>query len=91
MNKTELINLVASETEEKKATVEAVVNATFEAISQALTNGEKVVVMGFGSFEVKEIEARNGRNPRTGEEIVIESYKKPAFTASKVLKESVNG
>ena len=90
MNKTDLINLVTSETEEKKATVEAIINATFNAMSQALKNGEKVLVMGFGTFEVKEIGARNGRNPRTGEDIVVESYKKPAFTASKVLKEEVN-
>ena len=91
MNKTDLINLVASETEQKKAVVEAVVNATFDAIAQALKNGEKVQFIGFGTFEVKEVEARQGRNPRTGEEITIDAYKKPSFTASKVLKDDING
>lgn len=90
MNKTDLINLVASETEQKKNVVEAVVNATLDAISQSLKNGEKVVLMGFGTFEVKTVEPRQGRNPRTGEEITIESYNKVAFTASKVLKADVN-
>ena len=63
MNKTELINVVAAETEQKKALVEEVVNATLEAIAQALKNGEKVQLIGFGNFEVKRVEARSGRNP----------------------------
>jgi DNA-binding protein HU-beta len=90
MNKTELINVVAAETEQKKAIVEEVVNATLEAIAQALKNGEKVQLIGFGNFEVKKVEERTGRNPRTGEEITIEAYNKPTFTPSKVLKETVN-
>ncbi len=90
MNKTELINVVAAETEQKKAIVEEVLNATLEAITQALKNGEKVQLIGFGTFEVKRVEERTGRNPRTGEEITVEAYNKPAFSASKVLKESVN-
>ena len=90
MNKTDLISVVATETEQKRAIVEEVVNATLEAITQALKNGEKVQLIGFGNFEVKKVEGRTGRNPRTGEEITIEAYSKPTFTASKVLKESLN-
>ena len=90
MNKTDLISVVANETEQKRAIVEEVLNATLEAITQALKNGEKVQLIGFGNFEVKRVEERVGRNPRTNEEITIEAYNKPAFTASKVLKEAVN-
>ena len=90
MNKTELISVVAAETEQKRALVEEVLNATLDAITQALKNGEKVQLIGFGNFEVKKVEERTGRNPRTGEEITIEGYNKPAFNASKVLKEAVN-
>ena len=90
MNKTELINVVASETEQKRALVEEILNASLDAIAQALKNGEKVQLIGFGNFEVKKVEERTGRNPRTGEEITIEAYNKPSFTASKVLKEAVN-
>ena len=90
MNKTELISLVASETDQKRALVEEILNASLEAIAQALKNGEKVQLIGFGNFEVKKVEERTGRNPRTGEEITIEAYNKPSFTASKVLKEAVN-
>ena len=90
MNKTELINVVASETEQKRALVEEILNASLEAITQALKNGEKVQLIGFGNFEVKKVEERTGRNPRTGEEITIDAYNKPSFTASKVLKEAVN-
>ena len=90
MNKTELINVVASETDQKRALVEEILNASLDAIAQALKNGEKVQLIGFGNFEVKKVEERTGRNPRTGEEITIEAYNKPSFTASKVLKEAVN-
>ncbi len=91
MNKTDLVNVVANETELTKTSVDAVISATFDAISAALKNGEKVQLIGFGTFEVKDTAAREGRNPKTGEAITIPASKKPAFSASKVLKDSVNG
>lgn len=90
MNKTDLVNVVASETQISKKEVEAVVSATLGAITSALKAGDKVQLIGFGTFEVKETAAREGRNPATGEAIQIAASKKPAFSASKVLKEEVN-
>ena len=90
MNKTDLVNVVAQETELTKKDVEAVVNATLAAIANALKEGDKVQLIGFGNFEVKDVAAREGRNPKTGETITIEAAKKPAFSASKVLKDLVN-
>lgn len=91
MNKTDLVNVVASETNLSKNVVDAAVSATFKAIAEALKEGDKVALIGFGTFEVKETAAREGRNPKTGETIKIPASKKPAFSASKVLKDSVNG
>jgi len=90
MNKTDLVNVVAAETSITKKDVEAVVNATLAAITGALKEGDKVQLIGFGNFEVKEVAAREGRNPRTGETIKIDAQKKPSFSASKVLKDTVN-
>lgn len=90
MNKTELINVVAQEAEISKKAAEAAVNATFAAISGALAAGDKVQVIGFGTFSVKEVAARDCRNPKTGETIKVEASKKPAFSASKPLKDQVN-
>ncbi len=91
MNKTDLVNVVAAETNLSKKDSEAAVNAVVAAISNALKNGDKVQLIGFGTFEVKEVAAREGRNPKTGEVIKIAASKKPAFSASKVLKDQVNG
>ena len=91
MNKTDLINVVASESGLNKKQAEAAVNATIDAIANALKAGDKVQLIGFGTFEVKSVAAREGRNPKTGELIKIEASKKPAFSASKVLKDQVNG
>lgn len=91
MNKTDLVNVIAQETDVKKKDVETVVNATFDAIIAALKEGDKVQLIGFGTFEVKDVAEKEGRNPRTGETIKIAASKKPAFSASKVLKDSVNG
>ena len=91
MNKTDLINVVASEAGLSKKQAEAAVNATLGAVANALKGGDKVQLIGFGTFEVKSVAAREGRNPKTGEVIKIEASKKPAFTASKVLKDQVNG
>ncbi len=91
MNKTDLVNVVAAEAELSKKAAETAVNATFDAIAAALKAGDKVQLIGFGTFEVKEVAAREGRNPKTGETITIPAAKKPAFSASKVLKDQVNG
>ena len=91
MNKTELINVVAAEAGVSKKDAEAVVSATLNAITEALKSGDKVQLIGFGTFEVKDVAAREGRNPKTLEVIEIPACKKPAFSASKALKEAVNG
>ncbi len=90
MNKTDLVNVVAAEANLSKKDAEAALNATLAAISEALKNGDKVQLIGFGNFEVKDVAAREGRNPKTGETIKIEAAKKPSFSASKVLKDLVN-
>ena len=91
MNKTDLINVVTEETKVSKANADAVVTAALNAIAEALKNGDKVALLGFGTFEVKEVAAREGRNPKTGETIEIPACKKPSFSASKALKDAVNG
>ena len=90
MNKTDLVNVVADATKLAKKDVDAVIAATFNAITEALKAGDKVQLIGFGTFEVKETAEREGRNPKTGETIKIAAAKKPAFSASKVLKDEVN-
>lgn len=91
MNKTDLINVVANETGLSKKDADAAVQATINAITAALKEGDKVQLIGFGNFEVKATAEREGRNPQTGEKIKIAASKKPAFTASKVLKDAING
>ncbi len=91
MNKTDLVNVVANATEMTKKDVDAVISATVKAITDALKTGDKVQLIGFGTFEVKTAAAREGRNPKTGETIKIPASKKPAFSASKALKDEVNG
>ena len=90
MNKTQLIDVVATKTDLKKKDAEAAVNAVVEAIAEALKAGDKVQLIGFGTFEVKESAARQGRNPRTGETIEIAASKTPAFSAGKALKDAIN-
>ena len=89
MNKTELIAAVAEKADLSKKDAEAAITATVDAITEALTQGEKVQLVGFGSFEVKTRAARVGRNPRTGEEIPITEAKLPVFKAGKALKDAV--
>ena len=79
MNKTELIAAAAEKTGMTKKDTEKVINAALDAITAALVKGDKVQVSGFGIFEVKEREARTGRNPRTGEPMEIAASKNPAF------------
>lgn len=89
MNKAELINAVAEKAALSKKDSEAAVNAALEAITGALSDGEKVQLVGFGSFEVKKREARVGRNPKTKEAIEIPASKVPVFKAGKALKDAV--
>ncbi|MCR8842970.1 HU family DNA-binding protein [Paenibacillus sp. SC116] len=89
MNKSELITEVVESTELSKKDVTKVVDAVFEAISTALQEGDKVQLVGFGNFEVRERSARKGRNPQTGEEIEIPASKIPAFKPGKALKEGI--
>lgn len=89
MTKVELIAAVATEANLTKKDAEQAVNTTLSAITTALKNGEKVTLVGFGTFEVRERPARKGRNPQTGAEITIEASKLPAFKAGKALKDAV--
>ena len=89
MNKTELISAVAEKTGLSKKDSEKAVNAAIESITNALTAGDKVQLVGFGSFEVKERGARVGRNPRTNEEIEIPASRTPTFKVGKALKDAV--
>ena len=89
MNKAELINAVAEKAALSKKDSEAAVNAALEAITGALSDGEKGQLGGFGSFEVKKREARVGRNPKTKEAIEIPASKVPVFKAGKALKDAV--
>ena len=90
MTKTDLVNVVSAETEISKKTVDAVVNAVLEAVTNALKENDKVQIVGFGTFEVKKVAAREGHNPKTGEAIQIPESKKVSFSASKTLKDSLN-
>lgn len=90
MNKTELVAAVAQSAELTKKDAEAAVTAITETITKALSEGEKVQLVGFGTFEVRAREARTGKNPRTGEPIEIAASKVPAFKAGKALKDEVN-
>ncbi len=90
MNKAELINAAAEKAELSKKDTEAAVSAAIEVITEALAKGDKVQLVGFGSFEVKSRAARIGRNPRTKEQIKIPASKIPVFKAGKALKDSVS-
>lgn len=89
MNKSELVAAIVEKTGSTKKDAEAIMNATFEAISDALANGDKVSLIGFGNFEVRERAAREGKNPQTGEKIQIAACKVPAFKPGKALKDRV--
>ena len=90
MNKSELIAAIAAKTGETKKDAEATLNAFVEVITNALVEGDKVQLVGFGSFEVRKRAARKGRNPQTKEEIKIPASKAPVFKAGKALKDLVN-
>ncbi|MEE1197310.1 MAG: HU family DNA-binding protein [Lachnospiraceae bacterium] len=90
MNKTELVAAIAKETELSKKDAEAAVKAFVDVVANELKKGEKVQLVGFGTFEVSERAAREGRNPQTGETMTIEASKAPKFKAGKALKDIVN-
>jgi len=90
MNKADLIAAIAAKTGETKKSAEATVNAFIDVVTEALVEGDKVQLVGFGSFEVRKRAARKGRNPQTKEEIKIPASKAPVFKAGKALKDLVN-
>ena len=90
MNKTELIAAVADATGISKKDAEKAVTATVDTIVEAIANGDKVQLVGFGTFEVSERAAREGRNPQTGKAMKIAASKAPKFKAGKALKVAVN-
>ena len=89
MNKTELVAAVAAKAELSKKDAEAAVNAVFDSVKDALAEGDKVSLIGFGTFSVKTRAARTGLNPRTKETIEIPESKAPAFKAGSALKDAV--
>ena len=90
MNKTELIAVVAEKAELSKKDAEKAIKAFTDAVSEELVKGGKIQLVGFGTFEVSERAAREGRNPQTGETMKIEASKTPKFKAGKALKDSLN-
>ena len=90
MNKTELVAAIAKETELSKKEAEAAVKAFVDVVANELKKGDKVSLVGFGTFEVRERAARVGQNPQTGAKINIPASKAPAFKAGKALKDIVN-
>ncbi|MFE4118540.1 HU family DNA-binding protein [Priestia sp. YIM B13448] len=89
MNKTELVDAVATKSELTKQDSKKAVDALFETISNTLAKEEKIQLVGFGTFEIRERAERTGRNPQTGEEMIIPTSKVPAFKPGKELKEAV--
>ncbi|MBQ4870276.1 HU family DNA-binding protein [Priestia megaterium] len=89
MNKTELVDAVATKSELTKQDSKKAVDALFETISNTLAQEEKIQLVGFGTFEIRERAERTGRNPQTGEEMTISASKAPAFKPGKELKEAV--
>lgn len=90
MNKTELVASVAEKAGLTKKDAEKAVSALFASVEEELIKGEKVQIIGFGTFEIKAREERKGRNPQSGEEITIPASKNPVFKAGKGLKDAVN-
>ena len=90
MKKSEIVAAVADATDLARRDAEKAVDLVFDKIVEALADGDKVVISGFGTFEVRVRSGRTGRNPRTGEEIVVPEQKTPAFKSGKILKEAVN-
>ncbi|MGE5653753.1 MAG: HU family DNA-binding protein [Bacillota bacterium] len=90
MNKQELVSAVAEKTGLQKKQVEAAITSTLEVIQQTVSQGDKIQLVGFGTFEPRTREAREGRNPKTGEPIQIPATTLPVFKAGKAFKDSVH-
>ncbi len=90
MNKTELVTAVADKAEMTKKDAEKAINAVFASIEEALASGDKVQIIGFGTFEVKNRKEREGHNPKNNEKIMIPASKSPVFKAGKGFKDTVN-
>ena len=90
MNKLDLVNAIAKEADVSKKTAEAALTAVLDSIKDALVKGEKVSLVGFGTFETRKRAARKGRNPQTGKEMKIAAKTLPAFKPGKALKDAVN-
>ena len=90
MNKSQLVDHIAQTADISKAKADAALNAIIEGISDTLSSGDEVALIGFGTFKVNQRAARTGRNPKTGEEIQISAANVPAFKAGKALKDAVN-
>ena len=89
MNKAELVETIAVKSQVPKIVAEKILTATLDAIVEAVTEGDKVALVGFGSFEARERQAREGRNPKSGKKMIIPATKVPAFSAGKQFKEKV--
>lgn len=90
MNKGELVDQVAMKAGVTKKQADAVISATIDTVMEAVADGEKVTLVGFGSFEARERKAREGRNPKTGEKMDIPATRVPAFSAGKLFKDKVS-
>ena len=90
MNKSELVSVIAEKMGVSKKEAEIATNAFISTVSTALTEGRKIQLVGFGTFEVRERAARKGRNPQTGKEMLLPGRNVPVFKACKSLKEAVN-
>ena len=91
MNKGELVDQIAERAGLSKKQSDAVLTATLESIVEAVSHGDKVTLVGFGSFEPRQRQERQGRNPQTGKELIIPATTVPAFSAGKLFKEKVSG
>jgi len=90
MNKSELIDAIADSSELTKTEATRALDGFISSVTEALSNGDSVALVGFGTFAVKDRAERKGRNPQTGEEITIKAAKIPSFKAGKSLKDAVN-
>ena len=90
MNKGELVNLLAAKTNTTKKEASAFLDSFIDSVTRAVTDGDKVTLVGFGSFELREYKTRSGRNPKTGEPMQIPATTVPKFTAGKTFREAVN-
>ena len=91
MNKNELVHFIAKEANVKVSEADAALNALTKGITESLARNDNVTLVSFGTFQVKDRSAREGRNPKTGETIQIKACKVPSFKAGKSLKDTVNG